>query len=151
MRLMLCLYFAYVLSFILNHLVRGTLFRHLFATITGMLMQLFMYRGAAYHPLVMTAVTYLLMTFLPRNVQNKVVMVFVMGYLSGQHIYSIVTNFGGWEMEITTYTMILTAKLSALAFCYKDGGVKDEADLLPEQKERLVKKMPSPLELLSYV
>ncbi len=53
-------------------------------------------------------------------------------------------------MDITTYTMILTTKLSALAFCYKDGGEKDE-NLLPEQKERKVSKMPSPFELMSYV
>lgn len=40
-------------------------------------------------------------------------------------------------MDITTYTMILTAKLSAMAFCYKDGGLKDE-DLLKEQVERKI-------------
>ena len=61
-------------------------------------------------------------------------MVFVMLYLSVQHIYRMITNFGGWEMDITTFTMLLTAKLSGLAFCYKDGGV-DEKDLLEEQKE----------------
>jgi len=43
----------------------------------------------------------------------------------------MITNFGGWEMDITTHTMILTAKLSALGFCYKDGG-QDEKDLLKE-------------------
>jgi len=44
----------------------------------------------------------------------------------------------------------LTAKLSAIAFCYRDGGEK-ESDLLPEQKERMVTKLPSVLEMLSYV
>lgn len=53
-------------------------------------------------------------------------------------------------MDITTYTMILTCKLSALAFCYKDGGERDE-NLLPEQKERKVVIIPSPLEMMSYV
>ena len=74
----------------------------------------------------MTAVTYIMMIALPRNFQNKVVMGFVLAYLSGSHIYRMVTNYGGWDMDITTYTMILTAKLSALSFCYKDGGEKDE-------------------------
>lgn len=62
----------------------------------------------------------------------------------------MVTNFGGWDMDITTYTMILTAKLSALAFCFGDGSYKNE-DLLPEQIERRVDKLPSPLEIASYV
>lgn len=53
-------------------------------------------------------------------------------------------------MEITTYSMILTAKLSSLAFCYKDGGEKVE-NLLPEQVERKVVKLPTVIELLSYV
>ncbi len=62
----------------------------------------------------------------------------------------MITNFGGWDMDITTYTMILTAKLSALAFCYKDGGEPTDK-LLPEQKENRVLDLPNPLELLSYV
>ena len=53
-------------------------------------------------------------------------------------------------MDITTYSMILVSKLSSLAFCYKDGGEKDE-NLLPEQIERKVIKIPNVLELLSYV
>ncbi len=61
----------------------------------------------------------------------------------------MITNFGGWDMDITTFTMLLTARLSALAFCYKDGGMKDE-ELLKEQVERKVVKMPSILEVYSY-
>ena len=53
-------------------------------------------------------------------------------------------------MDITTFTMVLTAKLSALAYCYKDGGEKDEK-LLPEQRDNKVEKLPNVLELLSYV
>jgi lysophospholipid acyltransferase len=129
---MLCLYISYPLGVILNHLVRGTTARHLFATITGFLLQAYMFRESVIHPFIMMLVTYLMMLLLPRNVQHKAVFVFVMGYLSGSHIYRMYTKFGGWDMDISTYTMILTAKLSALAFCYKDGGAKDEKDLLPE-------------------
>jgi len=53
-------------------------------------------------------------------------------------------------MDITTFTMLLTAKLSALGFCYKDGGEKDE-NLLKEQIERKVVNVPNPLEMMSYV
>jgi hypothetical protein len=38
----------------------------------------------------------------------------------------MITNFGGWDMDVTTYTMILTTKLSSLGFCYKDGGEADD-------------------------
>lgn len=147
---MLCMYMAYPLGLILNHFVRGTLPRHLFSTITGIILQLYMYRGQIIHPIIMTVVTYLMMVLLPRNKQNKAVFVFVMLYLSGSHIYRMWVDFGGWKMDITTYTMILTAKLSALAYCYADGAIKDE-ELLPEQIERKVTKLPTPLEIASYV
>lgn len=53
-------------------------------------------------------------------------MAFNLLYLSGQHIYRMYTDFGGWEMDITTQTMLLTARLSSLGFCYKDGALKDD-------------------------
>jgi hypothetical protein len=81
----------------------------------------------------MTTVTFAMMHLMPRHKQKKWVFVFVMAYLSGSHIYRMWDNFGGWDMDITTYTMILTCKLSAIAYCYADGAEKEE-DLLPEQK-----------------
>ena len=59
------------------------------------------------------------------------------------------TNYGGWDMDITTYTMILITKLSAMAFCYKDGMLTDD-QLMREQVERKLVVMPSVLEVLSY-
>ncbi len=148
---MLCMYMAYPLGLILNMVVRGTLNRHLFSTLTGFLLQLYMFRGQIVHPILMTVVSYLMMIFLSRTkVQHLAVFAFVMLYLSCSHIYRMWTNYGGWDMDITTYTMILTAKLSALAYCYRDGAYKDE-DLLPEQVSRKVTKLPTPLEMASYV
>lgn len=144
------MYAGYPLGFIMNTMVKGTLPRHLFAMMTGFLLQLYMFRGQFYHPLLMAFITYLLMNVLPRNFQHKAVFVFVLLYLSGSHIIRMIQNFGGWDMDITTYTMILTAKLSAMAFCYKDGGEKDE-NLLKEQIVHRIVKMPSVIELLSYV
>ena len=128
---MLCMYMCYPLGVLLNLLFKSAVSRHLFSTITGFLLQLYMFRGQVIHPIMMTVITYLMRRLLPRKFQHKAVFAFVMLYLSGSHIYRMITNFGGWDMDITTYTMILTAKLSALGFCYKDGGEKEE-DLLPE-------------------
>ena len=122
---------GYPLGVILNNFVRGTTLRHLFAFVTGFLLQLYMYRAQFFHTLVMTFVAYALMNLLPRHKQTTYVFVWVMAYLSYQHIYRMWVNFGGYDMDITTYSMILTAKLSALSFCYKDGGEKEDK-LLPE-------------------
>jgi lysophospholipid acyltransferase 1/2 len=85
-----------------------------------------MFRSQIIHPFIMTTVTYILMNVLPRKFQHKVIFVFTLGYLSAQHIYRMITNFGGWDMDVTTFTMLLTCRMSSLAFCYKDGALKDE-------------------------
>ena len=45
--------------------------------------------------------------------------------------------------------MLQTLKLSALAFCYQDGG-SDLSKLSDEQKSKVVKSIPNVIELLSY-
>ena len=49
-------------------------------------------------------------------------MAWVLAYLSCSHLHSVIYKFGSYDMNVTTYTMLLVCKLSALAFCYKDGG-----------------------------
>jgi hypothetical protein len=113
-------------------------------------MQVYMFRMQFYHTLVMTFVVYLLMVSVSRRVSYKYIFGFTLAYLSGSHIYRMVTNFGGYDMDITTYTMILTTKLSSVGFCYMDGAKKNE-ELSRDQIERKVEKLPSIVELLSYV
>ena len=50
----------------------------------------------------------------------------VLTYLSCSHLHSVIYKFGSYDMNITTYTMLLVCKLSALSFCYKDGGLEQE-------------------------
>lgn len=77
-------------------------------------------------------------------------MFFVLAYLSGQHIHRMIANFGSFELDITTYTMLLICKLSALAFCYKDGAENSEK-LTEDQRIWKVTHFPELLEYASYV
>jgi len=96
--------------------------RYLFNLIVGGLLQLYMFRETTYHIYLMAGVAYIIMNIFARDFQHKVMMVFLLGYLSGQHIYSMLNDFGGFNMDITTYTMILVAKLWMLSWAYRDGG-----------------------------
>jgi len=40
-------------------------------------------------------------------------------------LYAMYIDYGGYNMDATTYTMILVAKLWGLGFCYKDGELDD--------------------------
>ena len=77
-------------------------------------------------------------------------MIWVLLYLSYSHLHTLFYNFGGYEMDITTYTMLLVCKLSALAYCYQDGMTNSEK-LNQDQRDRMVVHLPSLLELASYI
>ena len=125
MRIFIVFLFQYPLGWLMHFLVRGRLVRHLFTTVIGIFIQLYVYRADMVHVLLMTGVAYLMMLVFPRQMQAKFVMAWVLLYLSGQHMYNMLFAFGEYKLDITTYTMLLVCKLSALAYCYQDGGVKD--------------------------
>jgi len=41
--------------------------------------------------------------------------------MSGQHIYMMVTNYGGYDSNVRSYTMVLVAKMWGLSWAYHDG------------------------------
>jgi len=52
-------------------------------------------------------------------------------------------------LGITTFNMLQVCKLSAMAFCYKDGG-EDPEKLTTRQKEKMIVNFPNPIEMVSY-
>ena len=84
---------------------RGTI-RHLWNIIVGFAIQYYLFREGVLHVILMTGVTWLLMNTLPRNVQQRYVMTWVLGYLTCNHLYRMYTNFGGYDLEISTFTML---------------------------------------------
>lgn len=116
----------------------------------GLCIQLYLYGFDTLHVVFMAAVAYAMMAFLPRHKSASVVMVWVLLYLSYNHLMSILYNFGGYQMDISTYTMLEVCKLSALAYCYQDG-CTDSAKLTQDQRDRMVTKLPSILEFWSYI
>lgn len=133
----------------MHYCVHGTNLRHFYAISLGILIQLYMFGTEIVHVFIMSSIVYLMMIVLPRKTQAKYVMFFVLCYLSGQHVVRMIANFGGFELDITTFTMLHICKLSALAFCYKDGA-EDPEKLTEEQKKWKVIHLPGLLEFASY-
>jgi len=78
------------------------------------------------HILAISIVTYLMMLLLPPKMSSKVVFFYVFGYLSTQHIYRMIVDFGGWKMDTTTFTMLLVCRCYSIACNHTDGHYKDE-------------------------
>ena len=80
-----------------------------------------MFREGVLHIYIIAFVSYLLMLYIPRNEQHYAVMAWSMGYLSVHHVYIIIYVYGGYNMDVTTYTMLLVTKVWALAWAFRDG------------------------------
>jgi len=129
--------------------VRGTYIRHFWHIFIGFIIQFYIYNTQIQHVYVLTGVAYLLMIVVPRQMQANVVMLWVIGHLSVTHVYRLLAD-QSFAIEISTFNMLQVCKLSALAFCYKDGDSNSKAKLNERQEAQKVKTLPNPIELLSY-
>jgi hypothetical protein len=129
MRLFVVFLLQYLLGFFIHYFVHGTILRHLFVTVVGVLIMLWMFGYGVLQVCLMGYGGYAMMLVIPRNGSKlgKYVTWFVLALLSYHHIEAMLRNWGGYDLVITTQTMLLACKISALAFCYEDGG-KDEKD-----------------------
>ena len=141
--------FQYPLGWFFHFYVHGTVRRHIFTSVIGLLIQLYLFGHGIGHVFLMSTVAYILMQSFPRNVQQRYVMAWVLAYLSYTHASQMLYNWGGYQMTISTYTMLLVCKLSALSFSFKDGA-QHPGDLTDDQVPRAVRELPSVLEMFSY-
>jgi hypothetical protein len=105
-RLILIFLAQYPLGWFFFYFIRGTYFRHAFNILVGFAIQLYCYKEAVVHVWLLTGVAYLLMNVLPRKSQANYVMLWVLVHLSLSHVHRMWTNFGGFDLEISTFNML---------------------------------------------
>lgn len=111
----------------------------------------FMFGFQIFHSFGTALVSYLILKFAPRSVSHKLVFVWMMGYLFCAHAYRMYTDYMGWSMDFTGPQMLLTIKMTAMAFNYHDGGRRDVAALDAFQQEHRLMELPSPLLFFGWV
>mmetsp|Transcript_11453 Transcript_11453/g.19372 ORF Transcript_11453/g.19372 Transcript_11453/m.19372 type:complete len:159 (-) Transcript_11453:823-1299(-) len=109
-----------------------------------------MFRWSVIHIYLIAYLSYAVMLLLPRDKAPSFVIPFVALYLSSQFMYAMYIDYGGFNMDATTYTMILVTKLWGFSLGYRDGVLKS-ADLTEEQNLRKIVYLPNLLEYSSYV
>lgn len=130
--------------------IEGRKQRMSFCLIMGLFIQSYVFGKQIAHIYIMAYVGYAMMKFLPRTEQHMYVCYWALGYLSCQFLYAMYTEFGGFKMDSTSYTMFVCTKIWTLAWSYRDGAVDDK--LLNEgMKERRVHNLPSVFEFTSYI
>ncbi|XP_020706571.2 lysophospholipid acyltransferase 6 isoform X2 [Athalia rosae] len=85
----------------------------------------------------------------PRSMQRMVLIVALL-YLSCIHFHRQVYDYGSYTLDITGPLMVITQKVTSLAYSVHDGLIRKEEDLTPSQRYNAVKKMPTALEYFSF-
>ncbi|XP_036331019.1 lysophospholipid acyltransferase 1 isoform X2 [Rhagoletis pomonella] len=78
-------------------------------------------------------------------------MLVAMTYLLCIHLIRQIYDYGSYSLDITGPLMIITQKVTSLAFSIHDGFVRQHKDLTKAQQYHAVYKLPSALEYFSYV
>uniref|UniRef100_W5NJH3 Membrane bound O-acyltransferase domain containing 2b n=1 Tax=Lepisosteus oculatus TaxID=7918 RepID=W5NJH3_LEPOC len=129
----------------------STFVRHVVATLLGFYLALFCFGWYALHFLIQSGITYSMMIFSGVENMHKYCFVAALGYLSFCQITRVyVFDYGLYSADFTGPMMIITQKITSLAFEIHDGMARRGEQLTPSQRSLAVRRMPSLLEYLSY-
>lgn len=125
--------------------------RHAVATLLGIAFLLFCFGWYSAHILAVVAVNYLLITKADINNVHRYSMVTAMGYLTACHVSRVfIFNYGILSTDFSGPLMIVTQKITTLAFHLHDGMCKKREQLTVEQKHVAIHVRPTLIEYLSY-
>ncbi|XP_017049365.1 lysophospholipid acyltransferase 1 [Drosophila ficusphila] len=125
--------------------------RHTFALSIGLAFGYFCFGQQAIHIAGLPAICYIVIrTQDPRIVQRAVLLV-AMSYLLCVHLMRQLYDYGSYALDITGPLMIITQKVTSLAFSIHDGFVRRDEELTKAQQYHAIRKMPTALEYFSYV
>jgi len=151
LRAALLLLVSFVLGIPFKMLKNPTL-RHGFGLVTGVILQYILYREGSFLVLICSIIAY----FLTRAFHNSrttgaiVVFIYAIIFCSGYHIYRMIVDYGGWRMDSSVILMMLTPKITSVAWCYRDGGL-DKEKLSQDQYNRRIVEFPGLFKYMSYV
>uniref|UniRef100_A0A3Q3JYU4 Membrane bound O-acyltransferase domain containing 1 n=1 Tax=Monopterus albus TaxID=43700 RepID=A0A3Q3JYU4_MONAL len=127
------------------------LVRHAVATLLGIAFLMFCFGWYSAHILTVVAANYLIMIKADINHVHRYSMVIAMGYLTACQVSRVfIFNYGILSTDFSGPLMVVTQKVTMLAFQLHDGMCKKSEHLTSDQKPLAVNVRPSLIEYLSY-
>ncbi|XP_049291500.1 lysophospholipid acyltransferase 6 [Anopheles funestus] len=124
--------------------------RHAIGLVIGLFFGYFCFGHQAIHIAGLPAVCYVVIRTQNPQIVQRLVMVVAMFYLSCIHLHRQYYDYGSYSLDITGPLMIITQKVTSLAFSIHDGFTREMKDLTQSQQQHAIRKLPSPLEFFSY-
>lgn len=125
--------------------------RHVVATLLGLYLAFFCFGWYALHFLVQSGISYCIMIIAGVESMHQCCFVFALGYLSVCQITRVyIFDYGQYSADFSGPMMIITQKITSLAYEIHDGMFRKDEELTPSQRGLAVRRMPSLLEYVSY-
>lgn len=124
--------------------------RHAIGLVIGLFFGYFCFGQQAIHIAGLPAVCYVVIRTQNPQIVQRLVLVVALAYLSCIHLHRQYYDYGSYSLDITGPLMIITQKVTSLAFSIHDGFTREVKDLTHSQQEHAIKKLPSALEFFSY-
>ncbi|KXJ80016.1 hypothetical protein RP20_CCG027219 [Aedes albopictus] len=124
--------------------------RHAIGLVIGLFFGYFCFGQQAIHIAGLPAVCYVVIRTQNPQIVQRLVMVVALAYLSCIHLHRQYYDYGSYSLDITGPLMIITQKVTSLAFSIHDGFTREMKDLTRSQQEHAIRKLPSALEFFSY-
>ncbi|XP_058832711.1 lysophospholipid acyltransferase 6 isoform X2 [Topomyia yanbarensis] len=124
--------------------------RHAIGLVIGLFFGYFCFGQQAIHIAGLPAVCYVVIRTQNPQIVQRTVMVVALAYLSCIHLHRQYYDYGSYSLDITGPLMIITQKVTSLAFSIHDGFTREISDLTDSQQQHAIRKLPSALEFFSY-
>ncbi|XP_068180184.1 lysophospholipid acyltransferase 1 [Antennarius striatus] len=129
----------------------GPLIRHAVATLLGVAFLIFCFGWYSAHILVVVVLSYLIIVQADFNNVHRYSMVTAMGYLTVCQVSRVfIFNYGILSTDFSGPLMMVTQKITTLAFQLHDGLCKKSDQLTLEQRHLAICVRPRLIEYLSY-
>ncbi|KAL5286581.1 MBOAT1 family protein [Megaselia abdita] len=125
--------------------------RHTFGLSVGLIFGYLCFGAQAIHIAGLPTICYIVLRTQSPYFVQRTIMVVAMLYLLTLHLHRQFYDWSSYSLDITGPLMIITQKVTSLAFSLHDGFVKEQDKLTKAQKHHAIYKMPSPLEFFAYL
>ncbi|XP_059484313.1 lysophospholipid acyltransferase 6 [Neocloeon triangulifer] len=125
--------------------------RHRVCLLFGIALSWFCYGKRTIHILGMPTICYIMMKVQGPTTAHRTVLFISLVYLSLIHLYHQFIEKNFFSVDVTGPMMVVTQKVTSLAYSLHDGNVEKKEKLKPMQALHAIKNLPSPLEYFSFV
>ncbi|XP_060068549.1 lysophospholipid acyltransferase 6-like [Ylistrum balloti] len=125
--------------------------RHVFELSLGLAMGYFCFGYQLIHLLLYSTLPYLLVLYGPRRSYHTLVFTVAFAYIVIMHSYRLFYDYGGFSLDVTGPMMLMTQKVTSVAFSVHDGMEVPDDKLSDDQRKNCIREKPSMLEYYSYM